>query len=70
MLYAMHVIAFLHLTEVKSCWLHSPWNCNWKLLCEARDHLWRKGSKPLACRFLDIELEYQIGKRGFRVAKL
>ena len=30
-------------------------------------YMWRKSSKPVACRFLDIELEAQIGERGFRV---
>jgi len=30
--------------------------------------MWHKGSKPVACRFLDIELEAQIGgERGSRV---
>ena len=29
--------------------------------------MWRKSSKPVACRFLDIEVEAQIGERGFRV---
>jgi len=27
-------------------------------------HLWCKGSTPVACHFLDIELEGQIGERG------
>jgi len=35
-----------------------------------RDYMWRKGSKPVACRFLDIELEAQIGERGFKIAIL
>ena len=32
------------------------------------DHICEtKGSKPIACRFLDIELEARIGESGFRV---
>ena len=26
--------------------------------------VWRKGSKPVVCRLLDIELEAQTGERG------
>ena len=32
--------------------------------------MWHKGSKPVVCRFLDIELEAQIGDRGFEFAIL
>ena len=29
--------------------------------------MWCKGSEPVACYFLDTELEAQIGERGFWV---
>ena len=28
--------------------------------------MWSKGSKPIACRFLDIKPEEKIGERGFQ----
>jgi len=33
-------------------------------------HMWSQGSKPVACRFLDIALEVKIGKIGFNYAIL
>jgi len=39
------------------CWSHY----------KTYDHLWRTSSKPVVCGFLDIELEDQVGERGFRV---
>jgi len=32
-----------------------------------RQHLWCRGSKPIACCFLDIALQAKIGNRGLRV---